>query len=276
MLLIPTAAFSKYAHAMKLVMKQSALRRVWLLVGWLALWGQPTLAGVDIRVAVAANFTATLEALAGPYEQASGNRLVISPGATGALYSQIANAAPFDVFLAADELRPRKLVEHGMAVAGTAFVYAQGIPVLWSPDAALIDAEASVLRQGLFRYLALAEPRTAPYGAAARSVLEALDLWDALERRRQLVRGSSVAQTHSQVASGAIELGFVALAQVQTAQGIPGSHWIPPAELYAPLTQGAVLLSSARARAAARHFLRWLQDDAEAAAIIEAAGYRRG
>lgn len=252
-----------------------SMRDFLVLLACLVALARPVQAGVDIRVAVAANFTATLEALAAVYEPASGNRLVVSPGATGALYSQIANAAPFDVLLAADELRPRKLIDQGMAVAGTEFVYARGIPVLWSPQPDLIDEEASVLRSGRFRYLAIAEPRTAPYGAAARSVLEALALWDTLERRQQLVRGSSVAQTHSQVAGGAADLGFVALAQVQTAEGIPGSYWIPPPALYAPLTQGAVLLSSARARSAARHFLRWLQTDAEAAAIIEAAGYRR-
>ena len=227
-----------------------SMRDFLVLLACLVALARPVQAGVDIRVAVAANFTATLEALAAVYEPASGNRLVVSPGATGALYSQIANA-------------------------GTEFVYARGIPVLWSPQPDLIDEEASVLRSGRFRYLAIAEPRTAPYGAAARSVLEALALWDTLERRQQLVRGSSVAQTHSQVAGGAADLGFVALAQVQTAEGIPGSYWIPPPALYAPLTQGAVLLSSARARSAARHFLRWLQTDAEAAAIIEAAGYRR-
>ncbi|MDP4650418.1 MAG: molybdate ABC transporter substrate-binding protein, partial [Haliea sp.] len=241
----------------------------------LALFARSLSAVADIRVAVAANFSATLHALAVPYKAATGYQLIVSPGATGALYSQIVNGAPFDVFLAADKLRPQKLEEQGLAVVGSVFVYALGVPVLWSPVAGRVDDQGAVLTQGQFRHLAIAEPRTAPYGAAAQEILQALGLWDTLERQGQLVRGSSVAQTHSQIASGAAELGFVALSQVQTGQGISGSYWLPDPALYAPLAQAAVLLRRASANSQARHFLHWLQHDPQAQRIIEAAGYRR-
>lgn len=227
----------------------------------------------EIKVAVAANFNGTLQTLAELYERASGHAIVISAGSSGALYTQIVNGAPFDVFLSADAERPARLEAEGHGVPGTRFTYAFGVPVLWSARPGVVDAEGEVLKSGTFRHLAIAEPRTAPYGAAAQQVMQALGVWDALEAAGRLVKGNSIAQTHSQVATGAAELGFVALAQVRTPDGIPGSHWIPPAGLYTPIAQAALVLARAADPAAARAFLAWLRDDAAARKVIEEAGY---
>lgn len=230
--------------------------------------------GADIRVAVAANFNGTLQQLAERYQTEFGHTLRISSASSGALFTQIVNGAPFDVFLSADQQRPARLVEQGYAVPGTAFPYAFGVPVLWSALPDFIDAEASVLTNTSFRFLAVAEPRNAPYGLAAQQVLTALDLWDTLHEERRIVTGSSVGQTHSQVATGAAELGFVALAQVTTDEGIVGSYWLPPETWYDPIAQGAVLLRSAEQNASAQHFLHWLESDEWVQKTLITAGYR--
>jgi molybdate transport system substrate-binding protein len=227
----------------------------------------------EIRVAVAANFQDTLQRLAALYAEHSGHRLTISAGASGALATQIANGAPFDVFLSADVERPAWLEAEGHAVAGSRFVYAYGVLVLWSARSGVVDADGAVLQRGGFRYLAMADPRVAPYGAAAEQVLRARGVFDALDGADQLVRGKSIGQTWGQVASGAADLGFVALAQVRTESGIAGSHWMPPRESYTPIGQAAVLLTRAAEPQAAREFLDWLRG-LQARAVIEQAGYR--
>lgn len=226
----------------------------------------------EVKVAVAANFYGTLQTLAPLYKKASGNDLVISSGASGAFYTQIVNGAPFDVFLSADAARPERLEKEGLTVEGTRFVYAYGVPVLWSAREGVVDAEGKVLAGNSFRHLAIADPKVAPYGVAAEEVMRKRGVFDTLDGARKIVRGQSIGQTHSQIASGAADLGFVALAQVKTEAGIPGSHWIPPAAEYTPIAQAAVVLKRADDVAAATAFLEWLRGP-EARKVIEAAGY---
>lgn len=241
----------------------------------LALAGLPALSfPAEIKVAVAANFNGTLQKLAAMYKELSSDTLLLSAGSSGALTAQILNGAPFDVFLSADAARPERLKTEGHAVPGSRFVYALGVPVLWSATPDLVDAEGRVLRGDGFRHLAIAEPRNAPYGAAAQQIMTRLGVWDALESSGRLVKGNSIGQTHSQVATGAAELGFVALAQVKTADGITGSHWIPPADMYTPIAQAAVALKRADDPAAAAAFLNWLRTDTAARQVILDAGYR--
>ncbi|MDX5362966.1 MAG: molybdate ABC transporter substrate-binding protein [Pseudazoarcus pumilus] len=229
-------------------------------------------AAADIRVAVAANFHGTVQKLAPLFKVASGHDLVISAGSSGALTTQILNGAPFDVFLSADAARPEKLEQEGHALAGSRFVYALGVPVLWSAREGVVDADAKVLERGEFRHLAIADPRLAPYGKAAEEILRKRGVFATIDGAGKLVRGQSIGQTYSQVASGAADLGFVALAQVRTEQGIAGSYWIPPKGEYTPIAQAAVVLKRADDAAAAQQFLQWLRG-AEARAVIEAAGY---
>lgn len=245
------------------------MRRRRLAVGSfvaLALAGAPVARAGEVHVAVATNFAKTARALAGAFAAETGHRAVVSDGSTGKLYAQIVNGAPFEVFLAADAERPRRLEAEGRAVAGTRFPYALGRLVLWSPDAARITG-ADALEREDFRRLAIASPELAPYGAAARALLEQLGLWEHLQRR--LVRGEDVGQAFQFVATGNAELGLVALSQVS---GRGGSQWIVPPDRYPPIEQQAVLLAPGRSDPAARAFLDFLRGDA-ARAQIERAGY---
>ncbi len=219
----------------------------------------------EVHVAVATNFAAPARALAAAFAAETGHRAVISDGSTGKLYAQIVNGAPFEVLLAADVERPRQLEAEGGAVAGSRFTYALGRLVLWSASAARGGGEDAL--RGDFRHLAIANPELAPYGTAARQVLEELGLWENLQGR--LVRGEDIGQTFQFVATGNAELGFVALSQTV---GKGGSQWIVPADRHAPLEQQAVLLARGRDDEAARAFLAYLRGDA-ARARIERAGY---
>ena len=228
-----------------------------------------SLAGAEtIQVAVASNFGPAMRVLAERFEADSGHRLRLSFGSTGKQYAQIRNGAPFDLFLAADTRRPELLEAQGLVVPGSRFTYALGQLVLWSPQPNLVDAGGEVLRGNAFRHLAVANPKLAPYGAAAQQVLMRLGLWDALQPR--LAFGENVGQTLQFVVSGSAELGFVARAQVMALEAAQrGSWWQPPSSLYAPLAQQAVLLSE---QPAARALWQFLRSDA-AHRLLRHSGY---
>lgn len=225
----------------------------------------------EVRVAVAANFSAPAQSIAADFEKATGHTVALSVGSTGKLTAQIGNGAPYEVLLAADSDTPVRLEADGLAVAGSRFTYAIGKLVLWSPRPGVVDAKGQVLGSDRFTHLAICNPALAPYGAAAIQALRALGLYDRVAPR--LVQGESVAQAYQFVASGNAELGLVALSQV-TEEGRlrEGSAWIVPQPLYAPLRQDAVLLAPGRNRAAARAWLAWLWQPA-AQAIIRSYGY---
>jgi molybdate transport system substrate-binding protein len=241
-------------------------RAVALLLGLVVV----PVAAEEIRVAVASNFANAIKEIAARFERQSGHRVTLVFGSTGKHYAQIHNGAPFDAFFAADVLRPERLEREGGAIRGSRFTYAFGRLVLWSPDSEQVDARGEVLSDSRFRHLAIANPRLAPYGRAARQVLENRGLWTRL--RSRLVRGENIAQTFQFVHSGSAELGFVALSQIQQPERpLPGSHWNVPLSLYQPIEQQAVLL---RDGTAAREFLAFTRG-AEARAIIGAHGYGR-
>lgn len=220
----------------------------------------------EVKVAVAANFTAAMKEIATAFEQATGHTTRISYGSTGKLYTQIENDAPFEVFLAADQERPKLLVDAGKASGE--FTYAVGKLVLWSTNPALISDGAKVLSGDDFRKLAIANPKTAPYGAAAVEVMQALMLYEMLEPK--LVRGDNIAQTYQFVATRNAELGFVAKAQI--ALDPNGSSWDVDQSLYGPIRQDAVLLEKGDANPAASALMEYLKGD-EARAVIEKYGY---
>lgn len=233
--------------------------------------GAPAHAG-DALVAVAANFKDIVERIQLDFEAATDHRLTLSVGSTGMLYAQIVNGAPYDVMLSADQARPIRLEAEGQAVAGSRFTYAVGRLVLWSADATLIppgdDRPPALLTDGGFRRLALAQPDLAPYGAAARDVLQAYNVWDSF--RPKLVMGENIGQTFAMVATGNAELGFVAWSSVLARpEDARGSAWLPPQGFYAPVRQDAVLLSRAADNPAATAFLAFLQCPAARAVIIE-------
>jgi molybdate transport system substrate-binding protein len=223
------------------------------------------------HVAVASNFVPALELVAKKFEAGSGHRLTVSSGSSGKLYAQIKNGAPFDVLLSADAERPQKLEAEQMAVPGSRFTYALGRLALWSLQASMVDGEGRVLKQGQFKHLAIANPKTAPYGEAAQEALRKMGVWDGLQAR--LVQGEDIGQTFQFVASGNAELGLVSLAQVKAAQGkFQGSYWVVPQALHQPIAQQAVLLAKGRNNPAARAFMEFLKGK-EARAVIESFGY---
>lgn len=228
-------------------------------------------AAEEVQLAVAANFAAPLQAMVRVFEKETGHRVRVSVGSTGKLYAQIVNGAPFQVLLAADDETPAKLEREGMVVPGTRFTYATGKLALWSAQADRVDASGEVLKKAQFTHLAIANPKLAPYGAAAVEVLRNLGLLDSM--RPKLVQGENIAQTYQFVASGAAELGFVALSQV-IVEGRPmqGSVWIVPDTLHAPIRQDAALLRAGQGRAAAMALLDFLKTD-KARVIIRAYGY---
>ncbi len=229
-----------------------------------------TMAG-EVSVAVASNFTAPMKAIAQAFERDTGHKAILSFGATGQFYAQIKNGAPFAVLLAADDETPARLEREGVAVPGTRFTYATGKIVLWSKKADLVDTNGEILKTGKFDKLALANPKLAPYGAAAMQVLEKLNLTKQLGPK--LVEASNIGQTFQFVSSGNAALGFVALSQVfENGKLKEGSGWVVPSNLYSPIKQDAVLLTSGKANVAAQALLQYLRSD-KAKAIIVSFGY---
>lgn len=244
------------------------MRRALGLLGLLlALAAGPAFAA-ETQVAVAANFTEPAKAIAAAFQKASGHTAVLSFGSSGQFYAQIAHGAPFEVFLSADAERPAKAEQDGLAVAGSRFTYATGRLVLFSKTPGLVDGRGAVLRRGGFGHLAIADPAAAPYGAAAVQAMQKLGFYEGLKPK--IVQGSSITQAYQFVATGAAELGFVALSQVADEPG--GSRWVVPANLHAPIAQQAVLLKTGAGNPAAKAFLAFLKGP-QARAIIKRYGY---
>lgn len=244
-----------------------------LFAAWMALLaifgGHPAAAqdSRTVKVAVAANFTAASKEIAAAFEKAQGHKVVLSFGSTGKLYTQITQGAPFEVFLAADQARPEKALKAGLAVAGSRFTYAVGKLVLYSASKDLVQGPET-LRSGKFEKIAIANPVTAPYGAAAVATMKSLGVYDALKPR--IVQGNNIAQTYQFVSSGNAEIGLVALSQVITLKA--GSRWIVPSRFYAPIAQDAVLLKTGADNPIAKAFAAFLKGP-EARVIIEKYGY---
>lgn len=225
----------------------------------------------ELSVAVAANFTAPMQKIAEAFEKETGHKLVLSYGSTGKFYAQIKNGAPFEVLFAADDETPARLEQEGQSVAGTRFTYAIGKLVLWSKQPGLVDEQGEVLRTGAFERIALADPKLAPYGAAAMQTLSKLGLADALGSK--FVQGENIGQAYQFVATQNAPLGFVALSQV-FAEGrlTEGSAWMVPETLYEPIRQDAIILARGKDNPAAPELMRYLRGDA-AKAIIRSYGY---
>jgi molybdate transport system substrate-binding protein len=241
-----------------------------LTVLFLALLSPVTFAA-DVQVAVAANFTAPMQAIAAGFEQATGHKVRLAFGSTGKFYAQIKNGAPFEVLFAADDETPARLEKEGFAASGSRFTYAIGRLALWSAKPGYVDDKGAVLKQGAFAHLALANPKLAPYGAAAVETLNKLGLLAALQPK--FVQGENIAQTFQFVSTGNAELGFVALSQVfEGGKLTRGSAWIVPPGLHAPIRQDAVILTRGKDNSAALALMKYMKED-KARAIIRAYGY---
>jgi molybdate transport system substrate-binding protein len=219
------------------------------------------------NVAVAANFTEPAKEIAALFKEKTGHEAVLSFGPSGGFFTQITHDAPFQVFLSADSERPKAAVEQGFAVPGTGFTYAIGKLVLWSKVVDVTNGEAA-LKDGRFTKLSIANPASAPYGAAAVETMKALDVYAALQPK--IVQGASIAQAFGFIDTRNAELGFIALSQLKGVTD--GTRWIVPQALYSPIRQDAVLLKKGADDEAAKAFLAFLKGP-EARAIIEKFGY---
>ena len=225
----------------------------------------------EVQVAVAANFTAPIQAIAKDFEKDTGHKLVASFGATGQFYAQIKNGAPFEVFLSADDTTPEKLENEGETVKGSRFTYAIGTLALWSPKAGYVDDKGEVLKKNDYKHLSIANPKAAPYGLAATQVLAKLNLTEATKGK--LVEGQNITQAFQFVSTGNAELGFVALSQIyKDGKVSKGSAWIVPADLHDPIKQDAVILNKGKDNAAAKALVDYLKGP-KAAEVIKSYGY---
>lgn len=241
------------------------------IIAFIIFFGSSVLAG-EVTVAVASNFLSPFKQLVPVFQNQSGHTVLTVSGSTGKLYAQILHGAPFDVFLAADSERPRLLGKSGQAIPTTQFTYAQGKIVLWSADPRRItDDGKNILHRQNFRHLAMANPKTAPYGKAAYTTLMRLNLWESLSST--FVQGENISQTFQFVATGNAEVGFVALSQVLDPHlKIKGSQWIVPEHLYDAIDQDAVLLTRGQSQPAATALLKFLKSDT-ARKLIQSYGY---
>jgi molybdate transport system substrate-binding protein len=239
----------------------------------LALFAATAVSAGEVQVAVAANFAQPMVRIGEAFTAATGHTLKVTTGSTGKFYSQIVSGAPFEVLLAADEETPARLIKEGHAMAGTPFTYAVGRLVLWSATPGLVDDKGAVLASGNFQYLAIANPKLAPYGVAAYEVLKVRGLSDALAPK--VVVAESIAQAYQFVSTGNATLGFVALSQL-TVPGKPvaGSYWLVPESLHTPIRQDAVLLKAGAKNPAASALLTYLKGE-PARQQIAAFGYSR-
>jgi molybdate transport system substrate-binding protein len=250
------------------------------LVALLLTLALPAHAG-QVQVAAAANLAGPIQKIAAAFRRDTGHTAVVALGSTGKFHAQVRNGAPFEVLLAADAETPRKLESEGLARPGTRFTYAIGQLVLWSAQPGVVDANADVLRKPPRGILAIADPRLAPYGAAAVETLKNLGLLSAWERN--FAHAENIAQAYQFAATGNAPLAFVALSQVAEPPPNPppagegprivrGSGWIVPAHLHAPIRQDAVLLNPGATNPVASAFLAYLRTE-PARALLRASGY---
>jgi molybdate transport system substrate-binding protein len=225
----------------------------------------------EVSAAVAANFAAPMERIAALFRKESGHTVKVIPAASGKLYTQIKGGAPFDVFLSADEELPKRLLQEGLAVAGSRFVYATGRLVLWSVQPGMVDDKGAVLNAGKFERLAYANPVVSPYGVAAKETLSKLTMWNAMQKK--LKKTDDVTQTYQLAANESADMAFIALAQVmRDGKVTAGSWWLVPPELHNPIRQSAVLLSGSKEQAAAQALLAFLKSD-KAKVVMRGFGY---
>lgn len=236
------------------------------------LFGQSSFADTTL-VAVASDFTKPMTEIAAEFEKATGHTAKLSFGSSGKAFAQIQNDAPFELYFAASEIYPLELEKLGFAVANSHFTFAIGKLVLWSATPNFVDDKGDVLKNGTFKYLAIADPSHAPYGVFAVEVMKNLNVFETIQPL--FVQGENIAQTFQFVTTGNAELGFVAFAQVidtKTGKIGSGSGWLVPENLHSPFKQTAVLLKKGENNPAALALIDFIKSP-PALAIIKKYGF---
>lgn len=273
--IMPHPLISLYWHAIPVlnneIMSNPSFSSRWLSLMTLVITCCTYAHADGVAVAVAANFTAPMQKIAAQFEQDTGHKAELSFGATGKFYAQIRNGAPFGILLAADSATPEKIANEGLGIGATRFTYAIGQLVLWSKQAGYVDADGKVLQKSDWQHIAIANPKLAPYGAAAMQTLDKLGLASRVQAR--IVQGENIGQTYQFAASGNAELGFVALSQVtENGHLREGSGWVVPGNLHDTIRQDAIVLKPGEGNAAAKALMDYLKGE-KARAIIKAYGY---
>ena len=238
-------------------------------------FGAGVSAAGEVSVAVASNALQAMKDIKGRFEKSSGNKVLISSGSTGKLYTQIVNGAPFDIFLAANAREPQRLEQAHGIVPGSRVTYAIGRLVLWNN--ALHGASGATIQQLLasadLKRITMANPKTAPYGYAAQEMLQALKLWDGVQGK--LIRAENVTQAFQFTESQNVQMGFVALSQIKAYQGQikESDYWLVPQKLYKPIEQQGVLLLRAKDNVAAKQFMDYLRSAEVRQLLQERYGY---
>ncbi|WP_199610048.1 molybdate ABC transporter substrate-binding protein [Flocculibacter collagenilyticus] len=174
---------------------------------------KPVHAVAPIHVAVASNFLVPARHLVNQFKLETGYDVVLISGASGNLYTQMIKGAPIDVFLSADSKLPQQLVKDDMALPESLYTYAEGQLVLWSGNSALQLNQHTVATWP--HRLAIANPRFAPYGAAALEYLSAHDVLDSYQHR--LIKANNVNQAFQFIDSGNVQLGMIPLSLLKVA-----------------------------------------------------------
>ena len=225
----------------------------------------PSIADGKTRIAVAANFKSTLDALIRQVPAALPEQYQISTGSSGLIYAQIINGAPFDLFLSADTERPRALLDHNIGVPGSYWVYARGRLALWAPKRTRPWNDLFNQYRGK---LAQANPDFAPYGRAATQVLRT----GLFSHQLQPVLGNNVAQTFNFILTGNSSLGFVSLAQLLDAGISTEKYRIPEPMLYDEIQQSLIVIKDT---SGSRRLIAFMNSKAGQEIILEH-GYTTG
>ena len=229
----------------------------------------------SVNVAAASDLKFALDEVIVAFEKASpAIKVTPSYGSSGHFYSQLANKAPFDLYLSADIDYPRKLVEAGHAAKESLFDYAVGRIVVWVRRDSPIDVEKlgiESLAHASARRIAIANPRHAPYGRAAEAAMMKLNIHERVKDR--LVLGENIAQAAQFVEAGAADIGVIALSLAMApALKDKGRFWLVPPDAYPTLRQGGVILSWARDIDAAEQ-LKAFVTGADGRAILRSHGF---
>ena len=227
------------------------------------------LAQEKISVAVAANFIQTFKEIAADFEAKTKIKVEATFSSTSNLYSQIVSGAPYDLFLSADEERPAILSKDGLAEKP--FVYARGRVILWSANKDFCKAATwqDALKNDRIKKIAIANPLTAPYGAAAQKALEKVGMWDSLQTK--LVNAQDIAQSFQYASTSAVDAGFCSMSATASPDGKKGCFYILGE---APdIIQSACILKRTANRSAVEKFTAFLVSP-EAQKIKMKFGYR--
>lgn len=236
---------------------------LFFLVLWGATFSLHASASESVRIAVASNFLAPLKKMANEFTQQTGIPVYLSNGASGMLYAKIKRGAPYDLFFSADSRRPLLLEKEGLIEEGSRFTYVIGRLVAWSPDEAKVSADLSKLDpyNPALRYLAMANPKTAPYGVAAIAVLKHYGVYESLLAQKKIARGESVGKAYQYTVTGNAQIGLVAQSYVLNPKHpVKGQIFEIPSNIYPPLNQQAIIIKGKKT-AEVVQFLRFFRSD---------------